>query len=182
MTETEYVRNIMNTAEKRCVRKICKKIIKKCKAGGDPTEYIYLLALRLYIFGHNDESLTLCGFLQDKPFPERFIKQNTLDKALCLKARILREQGRPEESREISGLVKQKRDKSFYTYTASWNASCDKSIGYALSAGDRAMAQNWRVMKLSIAVQYRETGVSELSDDELEEMIAGLLEELRTER
>ncbi|MDE7293093.1 MAG: hypothetical protein K2N72_01575 [Oscillospiraceae bacterium] len=182
MTETEYVKNIMNTVDKRRVRKICEKIIKECKADGDPTELMYLLAVWLYIFGHNDESLTLCGFLQDRPFSERFIIRNTIDKALCLKARILREQGKTEESREISEFVKQKRDKRFYTYTDGWNVSYDKSIGYALSVGDRAMARNWRNEKLTIAIQYRETASSDLSDYEMEEMIAGLLEELKTER
>lgn len=191
---TEYVRNIMNTVDKRRIRKICEKItksekiLKKRNADGIPIGGIADLAMWLYIFGYKEEALTAVGFLGEKPCSEYFLKWNVLDGALCLKARMLREQGRTEESREIAAFVRENRNfdfhggVNFHTVTFLWNVTCDKYANAALKNGDRVTARYWRYQKLTFAIQFREVNSSEFSDEQLEEMIAELLENLKTER
>lgn len=192
---TEYVRNIMNTVDKRRIRKICEQIIKNEKLSKKRNEESFLLtglmchlAMWLYIFGYNDEALTAVGFLGDRPCSDIFCKWNVFDLALCLKARILREQGRTEESREIAAFVREHRDHGLQggeIYRSSaylWNVTCDKYANAALKNGDRVTARNWRYQKLEFAMKFREVNSSEFSDEQLEEMIAELLENLKTER
>ena len=98
----ELIQNILATVDKKGVQRDGKKILKKCsmKSARD-TGYVIELAVWLYVYGHDREAAAVCGLLAGETFSGNYTLWDNIDHACCLKARILREQGNLEESRQI---------------------------------------------------------------------------------
>lgn len=90
----ELLEKILNKVEKKKVQSLCKKILKKCsfKSKVDLVN-INDLATWLYIYGCFDEAVAVCDLITDLEFTGNYTLWDCTDNALCLKARIMREQG-----------------------------------------------------------------------------------------
>ncbi len=101
---------------------------------------------------------------------------DNIDHACCLKARILREQGNLEESRQIIRRVNRHRHPELYGSGVEWfTKTMDDNIRNSLvNNNSKAEARGWRLLKLEKAIAYREAGQYPLTDDELERIIAEL--------
>lgn len=114
----ELIMGIMNSIDKKGIQKNCKRILKKCsiksaKDTGLTTE----LAIWLYIFGYDDEAIAVCELFKDIEFNGNYTLWDNIDHAYCLKARILRKQGKLEESKNIIEHVNEYRQPSLYPNT-----------------------------------------------------------------
>lgn len=180
---TELIEYIMETVNKKCVQSNCKRILKKCsfkssKDLNDVTE----LALWLYIYGFYDESIRVCDLIKDVPFTGNYTLWDNVDVALCIKARILREQGK-EESKEIIRLVNEHRHPELYINGLEWfTETLDKNIESNLKDNFKSAAREWRLIKLKFAIKYREAGEFPLSDEYFEDVIKELISILSKER
>lgn len=106
----ELIQNILATVDKKGVQRDGKKILKKCsmKSAKD-TGYVIELAVWLYVYGHDREAAAVCGLLAGETFSGNYTLWDNIDHACCLEARILREQGNLEESRQIIRRVNRHR-------------------------------------------------------------------------
>lgn len=103
--------------------------------------------------------------------------------AMCLKARILREQGDLNESKQIIEFVNQYRKPELYKNGVDWFLNTlDINIQSNLEENCKAGAKSWRLLKLELAIAYREAGKYPVSDDELEMIIKELKELLSKEK
>ena len=157
---TELIQNIMNTVDKRTVQSNCKKIIKKCsfksdKDLGNVTE----LAVWLYVYSYYEYAAAVCDILKDVKFTGNYTLWGNVDSALCLKARILREQGKANESAAIIRFINEYRNPDLYENLVKWfTETLDKNIYACLESNTKADAKSWRLLKLESAIKYKEGG------------------------
>lgn len=126
----ELIQNIMDTVNKRGVRSNCKKILKKCsmKSAKD-TGFITELAIWLYVYDCVKEAVTVCDLLKNIEFNGNYTLWSNIDHALCLKARIIREEGKTAESNALIDYVNQYRNPELYQNTVDWFLNTlDKNI------------------------------------------------------
>lgn len=117
-------------------------------------------------------------------FSGNYTLWDNIDYACCLKARILREQGNLEESRQIIRCVNRHRHPELYGSGVEWfTKTIDDNIRNSLvNNNSKAEARGWRLLKLEKAIAYREAGQYPLTDDELERIIAELKDVLSHEK
>lgn len=180
---TELIEHIMETIDKKCIQSDCKRILKRCsfKSSKDLCN-VTELALWLYIYGFCDEAIRVCDLIKDVPFTGNYTLWDNVDVALCIKARILREQGK-EESKEIIQLVNKHRHPELYINGLEWfTETLDKNIESNLKDNYKSDAREWRLIKLKFAIKHREAGKFPLSDEYFEDVIKELISILSKER
>lgn len=181
---TELIQHIMETVDKKCVQSNCRRILKKCsfKSGKDLNN-ITELAVWLYVYGFCKEAIAVCDIVKDIPFTGNYTLWDNVDTALCLKARILREQGNNIKSSEIVDLVNEHRHPELYGNGVGWfTETLDKNIKSNLEDNFKSGAREWRMIKLEKAISYREAGGYPLSDGYLEDVIKEMIDILSTEQ
>lgn len=69
-TGKELFISIMNVCTEKKVINLGKKLEKKCSFdSGNDAENLCHLAYRLFVYGHEEEALSVCNFTHDVPFP-----------------------------------------------------------------------------------------------------------------
>ena len=100
-TGKELFESIMNSCSQKKVASLCKKLIKKCSFNsGADAENLCHLAYRLFVYGYIEESLAVCRFTHDVPFPGKGIYR-VWDFILCiwgLEVFLLQKQEKHEEA------------------------------------------------------------------------------------
>ncbi len=181
MDMSELIQRIVSTVDKKYVQRNCKIMLKKLSFKsvndlGNVTE----LAVWLYIYGLYDEALEVCDIIKDVPFTGNYTLWEAVDKALCIKARILREQGKIEESSEIIEYVNRYRHPNLYENGVQWFTET-LEVNIASNLGT-VNGRQWRLLKLETAIQYREAGKFPISDESLEMIIKDTIAILETEK
>lgn len=180
----EIIQNIIETVDKKGVQSNCKRILKKCsfKSNNDLGN-ISELATWLYVYGYNKEAIEVCDIVKDVVFTGNYTLWSNIDESLCLKARILREQGNIKESLDIIQYVNQYRHPELYVNLVEWfTKTLDKNIESNLQYRSKARARQWRLLKLQTAIQYKEAGGFPLSDEYLEDVIKEMINILSKEK
>ena len=181
---SEIIQNIMDTVDKKGIQSNCKKILKKCsmKSAKD-TGLITELAIWQYVYDYKREAVSVCDLFKNESFDGNYTLWDNIDHAWCLKARILREQGDLNESKQIIEFVNQYRKPELYKNGVDWFLNTlDINIQSNLEENCKAGAKSWRLLKLELAIAYREAGKYPVSDDELEMIIKELKELLSKEK
>ena len=73
------------------------------------TGLITELAIWLYVYDYKREAVSVCDLFKNESFDGNYTLWDNIDHAWCLKARILREQGDLNESKQIIEFVNQYR-------------------------------------------------------------------------
>lgn len=69
-TGKELFESIMNSCPQKKVVSLCKKLIKKCSFNsGADAENLCHLAYRLFVYGYIEETLAVCRYTHNVPFP-----------------------------------------------------------------------------------------------------------------
>ena len=125
----------------------------------------------------------LCDLFKNESFDGNYTLWDNIDHAWCLKARILREQGNLNESKKIIEFVNQYRKPELYKNGVDWFLkTLDINIQSNLEENCKAGAKSWRLLKLELAIAYREAGKYPVLDDELEMIIKELKDLLSKEK
>nr|WP_294494982.1 DUF6707 family protein [uncultured Mediterraneibacter sp.] len=180
----ELIQNIMDAVNKKGIQSNCRKILKKCsmKSARD-TGLITELAIWLYVYDYKREAVSVCDLLKNEKFDGNYTLWDNIDHTRCLKARILREQGDLNESKKIIEFVNQYRNPELYKNGVDWFLkTLDINIESNLNANCKARAKSWRLLKLELAIAYREAGKYPVSDDDLEIIIKELKDLLSKEK
>ena len=144
-----------------------------------PVSYTHLL----YVYDYKREAVSVCDLFKNESFDGNYTLWDNIDHAWCLKARILREQGDLNESKQIIEFVNQYRKPELYKNGVDWFLNTlDINIQSNLGENCKAGAKSWRLLKLELAIAYREAGKYPVSDDELEMIIKELKELLSKEK
>ena len=147
----ELIERISNTVEKKKVKSLCNKILKKCsfKSEND-LRNISSLATWLYIYGFYDE--------------------------MCLKSRVLRERGMHKESHILMDKVNKYRHPELYkNLVDSYERKMDLNIAEELKNRPKSLAEVWRFSKLQFAVRFREAGNFPIPDEKFDSDIRDLV-------
>ena len=172
----ELIQSIMDTINKKGVQSNCKKILKKCnmksvKDVGLVTE----LAIWLYIYGYNQEAISVCDLFKNEQFNGNYTLWSSIDSTYCLKARILREQGCLDEYKSIIEFVNQYRNPELYENLVDWfMVTIDNNIQSHLKDHSQSGVKRWRLIKFEKAISYKEAGNFPIEDDVLEKIIIEL--------
>lgn len=180
----EVIKNIQDTVNKKAVQSVCKKLLKKCnfESVKDVGEIVEL-ALWLYLYGYNEESILVCELVKNVEFNGNYTLWNCVDHLYCVKARILREKGAVEESKKLMNYINKYRDPELYKNTMNYfTTTIDYNIQSNLASNSKSGAKSWRLLKLELAIAYREAGKYPVSDEELEKVIKNLVEILSQEK
>lgn len=180
----EIIKNIQDTVNKKAVQSACKKILKKCnfKSAKD-VGVLVELALWLYSYGYNEESILVCELVKDVEFNGNYSLWDCIDHLYCLKSRILREKGEVEESEKLMNYINQYRNPELYKNTMEhFTTTIDYNIQSCLKSNSKSGAKKWRLLKLELAIAYREAGKYPVSDGDLEKIIKDLVEILSQEK
>ena len=112
---TELIEKIRDTIDKKKVKSLCNKIIKKCsfKSSRD-LQNISALATWLYVYEYYDEMLEVCDLLKDMEFTGNYDIWFNPDMVMCLKSRVYRERGLEEESRVLIDKINEHRHPELY--------------------------------------------------------------------
>ena len=176
----ELIQHIQETVNRKQVQSLCKKILKKCsfKSKGDLAN-VSTLAVWLYVYGYEKEAMDVCDILLPLEFTGNYDLWGHTDLALCLKARILREQGITEGREELLNKVNEHRDAELYQNNLKWYTdTVNRNIESDDAYHPGKIIPGWRMEKLRHAIRYREAGGYPLPDEVLEEDIGTLKEQL----
>lgn len=147
------------------------------------TGWVTELAIWLYIYGYNQEAISVCDIFKNEKFSGNYTLWTNIDNAYCLKARILREQGNMSKSKEIIKYVNQHRHPELYKNGVDWFLNTlNTNIESNLNDNCKTGARSWRLLKLELAIANKEAGQYPVSDDELEIIIKGLKNLLAQEK
>ncbi len=180
----ELIENISDTIEKKKVRSLCNKILKKCsfKSEND-LRNISALATWLYIYGYYDEMIEVCDLLKDMTFTGDYNLWFNSDMVMCLKSRVFRERGAIKESQALIEKINEHRHPELYANLVdSYERNMDINIAEELKNRPRSLADRWRFSKLQFAIRFREAGKFPISDERFENDIAELVSILRQVR
>lgn len=173
----ETIKRIEASIDSKKVQSLCRKILKKCsfKSNSDLSN-ITELASWLYIYGYPVEAIAVCDLLKDMEFTGNYSLWDKADYAMCLKARILREQGQPAEREELIYKVNEHRHPELYSNSVNWyrdtlNRNINSDSGINTKTG-------WLLTKFMYAVRYREAGGHPIPDEEFDKDISSLKDAL----
>lgn len=174
----ETIKRIEASIDRKKVQSLCKKILKKCsfRSTADLSN-ITELASWLYVYGYNDEAIAVCDLLKDLEFTGNYSLWDKADYTMCLKARILREQGQPAEREKLIYKVNEHRHPELYSNSVNWyrdtlNRNINSDSGINTKTG-------WLLTKFMYAVRYREAGGHPIPDEEFDKDISELIEVLK---
>lgn len=173
----ELIEKINSTVEKKKVKSLCNKNIKKCsfKSEND-LRNISSLATWLYIYGYYDEMIEVCDLVKDMEFTGNYNLWFVPDMTMCLKSRVLRERGLLGESQALIDKINEYRHPELYAnLVKSYEVNYDVSIAEELKNRPRSLAENSRFGKLQFAIRYREAGKFPISDERFENDIQELV-------
>jgi hypothetical protein len=180
----DLIEKIAFSVDKKKVQGLCKKILKKCnfKSSRD-LDNVVDLATWLYIYGYDEKAAAVCDLLDGIPFTRNYDIWHRVDTALCLKARILREQGEPDGREELLERINERRDPKLYLNGADhYRNYFDANIRSGESLNSKATANGWRLCKMRSAIYYREPGGFPISDEEFDRDIQDLVNILKQEK
>lgn len=178
---TELIERISITVDKKKVRSLCNKILKKCsfKSSRD-LQNISGLATWLYIYGYYDEMIEVCDLLKDMEFSGNYDIWFSPDMVMCLKSRVLRERGLTEGSQVLINKINEHRHPELYVNLVdSYMIDMDINIAEELKNRPGSLADGWRFCKLQSAIRYREAGKFPVPDEKFESDIRELVDILR---
>ena len=177
----ELINDILEEVDKKKVRSLCKKILKKCSfRSKNDLSNVIILATWLYIYGYADYALKVCDLLSGMTFSGNYDLWHNADYAVCLKARILRERGEEEGREELLQRVNEHRSPELYPngveyYRNTININIESDDAYHPGK----VTDFWRINKLIKAIEYREAGGHPIPDEEFERDIEELVGVLR---
>jgi hypothetical protein len=177
----ELIERIIDTIDKKKVKSLCSKILKKCsfKSSRD-LQNISALATWLYVYEYYDEMLEVCDLLKDMEFTGNYDIWFNPDMVMCLKSRVYRERGLEEESQRLIDKINEHRHPELYVNLVdSYLKTYDINIAEELKNRPRSLADGWRFCKLQSAIRYREAGKFPVPDEKFEEDIRELVSILR---
>lgn len=180
----QIITDIINRVDKKTVQRAGKRILKKCsfKSSKD-VSYIKELALWLYVYGDYEDAIKVCNLVDGEEFTGNYTIWDIIDDCLCIKARILRNNGDTQSAENIIKRVNEYRHPELYPNGLTWyTETLNYNIESNLKDGYKADARQWRMIKLSHAIRYREAGGYPLSDSILEHDIADLVAILNKEK
>ena len=178
---TELIEKIRDTIDKKKVKSLCNRILKKCsfKSSRD-LQNISALATWLYVYEYYDEMLEVCDLLKDMEFTGNYDIWFNPDMVMCLKSRVYRERGLEEESRVLIDKINEHRHSELYVNLVdSYLKNYDINIAEELKNRPKSLADGWRFCKLQSAIRYREAGKFPVPDEKFEEDICELVSILR---
>ena len=178
---TELIEKIRDTIDKKKVKSLCNRILKKCsfKSSRD-LQNISALATWLYVYEYYDEMLEVCDLLKDMEFTGNYDIWFNPDMVMCLKSRVYRERGLEEESRVLIDKINEHRHPELYVNLVdSYLKNYDINIAEELKNRPKSLADGWRFCKLQSAIRYREAGKFPVPDEKFEEDICELVSILR---
>lgn len=173
----ELIKKIINTVEKKKVKSLCNKILKKCsfKSEND-LRNISALATWLYIYGYYDEMIEVCDLLKDMTFTGNYNLWFNFDMVMCLKSRVFRERGLVKESQALIEKINEHRHPELYVNLVdSYERKMDINIAEELKNRPKSLAEGWRFSKLQFAIRFREAGKFPISDEKFENDIQELV-------
>ncbi len=173
----ELIEKICNNIEKKKVKSLCNKILKKCsfKSEND-LRNISSLATWLYIYGFYDEMIEVCDLVKDIEFSGNYNLWFIPDLTMCLKSRVLRERGMNEESKILIDKVNKYRHPELYeNLVDSYERKMDINIAEELKNRPKSVAEVWRFSKLQFAVRFREAGNFPIPDEKFDEDIRDIV-------
>ena len=173
----ETMKRIEASIDRKKVQSLCKKILKKCsfRSTADLSN-ITELASWLYVYGYNDEAIAVCDLLKDLEFTGNYSLWDKADYTMCLKARILREQGQLPQREELIDKINEHRHPELYGNSVNWyrdtlNKNINSDSGINTKTG-------WMLTKFMYAVRYREAGGHPIPDEEFDKDISNLKDAL----
>ena len=173
----ETMKRIEASIDRKKVQSLCKKILKKCsfRSTADLSN-ITELASWLYVYGYNDEAIAVCDLLKDLEFTGNYSLRDKADYTMCLKARILREQGQLPQREELIDKINEHRHPELYGNSVNWyrdtlNKNINSDSGINTKTG-------WMLTKFMYAVRYREAGGHPIPDEEFDKDISNLKDAL----
>jgi hypothetical protein len=174
----ELIERIGNIVDKKKVKSLCNKILKKCsfKSEND-LRNISSLATWLYIYGFYNEMIEVCDLVKDVEFSGNYNLWFVPDMTMCLKARVFRERGMNKEAQILIEKVNQFRHPELYkNLVDSYERKMDINIAEELKNNPKSLAEIWRFSKLQFAVRFREAGSfpipDEKFDNDIQELVA----------
>lgn len=176
-SDQKLFENILSSHSERKVQALCKKVIKKCSFNsGSDISNLCCLAYWLYIYGYEDDTLSVCHFSDQAEFPGKAVwnvwdyimfmrglevcilkKRNQTDEAET----VIHEMDRiwnlpslvsPDLSEEERKSREQKRRESFTIESCSFRDKIEAS--YSAS-----MADDYRLSALFRLIGYGATGL-----------------------
>lgn len=177
----ELIERISDTVDKKKVRSLCNKILKKCSFKSEKDlQNISALATWLYVYGYYDEMLEVCDLLKDMDFSGDYNIWFNPDMVMCLKSRVLRERGLIKESQVLIDRINEHRHPELYeNLVEAYEVDMDINIAEELKNRPKSLADGWRFCKLQSAIRYREAGKFPVSDEKLDKDIQELVSILR---
>ena len=173
----ELIGKISEKVEKKKVKNLCNKILKKCSFKSErDLGNISALATWLYIYGYYDEMIEVCDLLKDMKFENDYNIWFNADMAMCLKSRVFRERGLTKESQELINKVNEYRHSELYSnLVEEYEENMDINIEEELKNQPNSLADGWRFCKLQFAIRFREAGKFPISDEKFDNDIKGLV-------
>lgn len=177
----EVIERIMNSVEKKKVQSCCKMILKKCsfKSKNDLAN-VTNLATWLYIYGYYEEAIAVCDLLSEIVFTGNYDIWCQVEYALCLKARILREQGILTGREQLLEKTNEHRDPTLYKNGVEWyRTTLNENIRGEVEDSPRTLGYGWRIIKIKNAIRYREAGGHPIPDEEFDNDIKEIVDILK---
>lgn len=173
----ELIGKISEKVEKKKVKSLCNKILKKCSFKSErDLGNISALATWLYIYGYYDEMIKVCDLLKDMKFENDYNIWFNEDMAMCLKSRVFRERGLIKESQELINKVNEYRHPELYSnLVEEYEENMDINIEEELKNRPNSLADDWRFCKLQFAIRFREAGKFPIPDEKFDNDIKELV-------
>lgn len=177
----EVIERIMNSVDRKKVQSCCKMILKKCsfKSKNDLAN-VTNLATWLYIYGYYEEAIGVCDLLREIEFAGNYSIWWEVEYALCLKARILREQGILKDREKLLEKINEHRHPELYENGVDWyRTTLNENICGEVEDSPRTLGYGWRIIKIKHAIGDREAGGNPIPDEEFDNDIREIVDILK---
>lgn len=180
----EIIQKILDKVDKKNIQSVGKKLLKKCSFKSQKDmDLLAEFALWLYVYGYMDDVVEVCDIVKGVEFDGNYTLWGNFDTLHCLKARVLRERGDIREAKKMITFVNQYRSPHLYKNGVEYfMVTVDKNIESHLARNSKAGARGWRLLKLELAITYKEGGHYPVSDVELEKIIREMITILSQEK